>query len=37
MKHFKATINENGMDVFEFIDAHENDISYAIKTIKKVV
>ena len=36
MKHFKATIKEKGMDVFEFMDAHENDISSTIKTIKKV-
>ena len=37
MKHFKATIKEKGMDVFEFMDAHKNDIRSAIKTIKKVV
>ena len=23
MKHFKATINEKGVDVFEFMDAHK--------------
>ena len=23
MKHFKDTIKEKGMDVFEFIDAHK--------------
>ena len=32
MKHFKATIKENGVDVFEFMDAHKNDIRSAIKT-----
>ena len=37
MNHFKATIKEKGVDVFEFIDAHENDIRSSIKTIKKVV
>ena len=37
MKHFKATIKEKGVDVFEFMDAHENDIRSAIKTIKNVV
>ena len=37
MKHFKATIKEKGVDVFEFMDAHKNDIRSAIKTIKKVV
>ena len=26
-----------GVDVFEFMDAHKNDIRSAIKTIKKVV
>ena len=25
MKHFKATIKENVVDVFEFMDEHEND------------
>ena len=34
MKHFKSTIKEKGMNVFEFMDAHENDIRSAIKTIK---
>ena len=37
MKHFKATIKEKGMDVFEFMYAHEIEIRAAIKTIKKLV